>query len=71
MYLHFSRAHLPIEHTISIHHRAIRSCPWVKKLYLFAFDHLSSASNGMRHQDLRLIYDVMKEKELRVFVDVD
>ncbi|KAL8706642.1 MAG: hypothetical protein Q9201_000339 [Fulgogasparrea decipioides] len=45
--------------------RAIRACPWVKAIYMLAFECLG---DEMGNEDLRGIYDMMVEKELRIHV---
>ncbi|KAL8821981.1 MAG: hypothetical protein Q9223_000061 [Gallowayella weberi] len=49
-------------------YRAITACPWVKEIYLLAFDYLAVV--GMSEVELRGIYDMMVEKELRIHVDM-
>ncbi|KAL6720435.1 hypothetical protein ACLMJK_002357 [Lecanora helva] len=50
--------------------RAIRACPWVKELYLLAFEYLRGPG-GFSDEDLRGIYELMSEKELRIHVNLD
>jgi hypothetical protein len=52
----------------AIFYRAIRACPWVKDLYLLAFRHLGDV---MKRTELREIYELLLEKELRVRVALD
>lgn len=54
----------------SVFYRGIRACPWVKELYMLAFDYLSG-EGGMREADLRGIYELMGEKELRMHVALE
>lgn len=51
-----------------IYHRAIRACPWVKELAMMAFADLRDV---MSFEDLRGIYGVLREKELRLHADLD
>ncbi|KAL8803048.1 MAG: hypothetical protein Q9182_003418 [Xanthomendoza sp. 2 TL-2023] len=51
----------------AVFYRAITACPWVKELCLLAFEYLAG---GMSEAELRGIYDVMVEKELRIHVDM-
>ena len=46
-----------------VFYRAIRACPWVKSLYLLAFEFLSEV---LGERELKGIYDLMVEKELRI-----
>ena len=48
--------------------RAVRACPWVKGIYMLAFEWLRG---GMRVEELRGVYEGMGEKELRVHVSLD
>ena len=57
-------------------YRAVRSCPWAKQLYLFAFHHLrgrraDAVGEGMNDAELRALFRVMSEKELRLHVDLN
>ena len=49
-----------------VYHRAIRACPWAKGLYMLAFEYLSVA--GMEEGELRGVYEMMVEREVRVHV---
>ena len=68
LYLFFSISHLPKSDTISILHRSLRSCPWAKALYLLAFEHLTHL---LPTKELKRIYEVMREKELRIHIDLE
>lgn len=69
LYFLYSVQHqLPQSHIISVFQRAIRSCPWAKGLYLLAFRHLSTILPPL---ELKRVYEIMKEKELRIHVDLD
>lgn len=48
--------------------RAVRACPWAKEIYLLAFSHLRGA---MSDEELRGVYELMGERELRVHVSLD
>ena len=50
--------------------RAIKACPWVKEVYMLAFVHLSG-EGGFSGDELRSIYELMTEKELRIHVKLD
>lgn len=46
-------------------HRAIRACPWVKELYMLAFE-VEEVRGGMEEAELRAVYEMMLDKGLRV-----
>ncbi|KAI4228218.1 MAG: hypothetical protein L6R36_001797 [Xanthoria steineri] len=50
-----------------VYHRAVRACPWAKGVYMLAFEYLSVAG-GMEEGELRGVYEMMGERELRVHV---
>ena len=50
--------------------RGVRACPWVKDLYMLAFEHLRGGK-VMGEADLRGIYELLGEKELRVHVGLE
>ena len=52
-------------------YRSMRACPWVKSLYLLAFEHLRFVHGGMSDSELKGIYHLMGERELRIHVDLD
>ncbi|KAI9818591.1 MAG: hypothetical protein M1832_004364 [Thelocarpon impressellum] len=52
--------------TLALVHRAITACPWAKGLYLFAF----RSDVRAPRRELRAVYNVLGEKELRVHVDL-
>ena len=47
--------------------RAVRACPWVKALWMMAFEELRAA---MGQDELIGVYEMMEEKELRLHVDL-
>ena len=49
-------------------YRAIRACPWAKELYLMGFETLSDM---LPFSELKSIWRVMGEKDLRVHVDLE
>lgn len=51
-------------------YRGIRACPWAKALVMVAFTHLREAG-VMGFEELRKVYNVLVEKELRVHVDLE
>jgi hypothetical protein len=54
--------------TQEVFYRGIRACPWAKKVYLMAFGELKGL---MDFNELRAVYRVLAEKELRVHVDLE
>ncbi|MCJ1284860.1 hypothetical protein MMC26_004197 [Xylographa opegraphella] len=52
----------------AVFYRAIRACPWVKELYLLAFERLGQ---GMSVGELKGVYEMVVERELRVFVALE
>ncbi|MCJ1402120.1 hypothetical protein MMC11_005339 [Xylographa trunciseda] len=52
----------------AVFYRAVRACPWVKELYLLAFERFGEkASVG----ELKGVYEMVVERELRVFVGLE
>lgn len=51
-----------------IWYRAIRACPWVKELYLIGFEKMS---NILPFSELKSMWRIMGEKDLRVHVDLE
>jgi len=51
-----------------IWYRAIRACPWAKELYLIGFE---SMSNILPFSELKNIWKIMVEKDLRVHIDLE
>ena len=52
----------------NVFYRALRACPWVKELYMSAFEHLRTV---MAETELRGVYELMVEKELRIHVGLE
>lgn len=52
--------------------RAIRACPWVKELYMLAFE-IPEIRDAMREREgeLKALYEAMGDKGLRVHVEMD
>ncbi|OAX85331.1 hypothetical protein ACJ72_00296 [Emergomyces africanus] len=53
-----------------VFYRAIRACPWVKELVLLAFRE-QGLRDLMGQDELRKVWNVLVEKELRVHVDLE
>lgn len=58
----------------AVFYRAIRACPWSKDLILLAFERLyeraPGAGDGLQAQELRQLYHLLNEKQMRVHVDL-
>lgn len=58
----------------AVFYRAIRACPWSKDLILLAFERLyertPGARDGLQAQELRQLYQLLIEKQMRVHVDL-
>ncbi len=52
-------------------YRGVKACPWVKELYLLAFEYLREGEGGMEDGELKGCYDLMVEREVRVHVDLE
>ncbi|MCJ1308721.1 hypothetical protein MMC25_002375 [Agyrium rufum] len=53
-----------IEKAKGVLYRSIMACPWAKDLYLLAFEYLDNG--GMTKAELRALYAMMEERELRI-----
>ncbi|KAL8892557.1 MAG: hypothetical protein Q9215_000554 [Flavoplaca cf. flavocitrina] len=51
-----------------VYYRAIRACPWAKGIWMLAFEYLSGV---MEEAELRGLYEMMVEKELRIHVPLE
>ncbi|KAG8528845.1 uncharacterized protein KY384_006534 [Bacidia gigantensis] len=71
MYFTFEQSRGEIRRAKSVFYRAIRACPWVKELYMLAFEWLNEVKDGMNEEELRGVYDLMEEKGIRVHVDLE
>ncbi|KAJ5174284.1 uncharacterized protein N7482_000161 [Penicillium canariense] len=54
----------------AVFYRAIRACPWSKELPMLAFERLGGQQQGLSFDDLRELYNVLDEKQLRIHVDI-
>ncbi|KAL4892728.1 NRDE-2, necessary for RNA interference-domain-containing protein [Aspergillus ambiguus] len=83
LYILFELSHHNIQRAKDVFYRAMRSCPWSKELIMLAFTHLradvveshhptsSRKGDGMGFDELRRVYNVLVEKELRIHVDIE
>ena len=70
MYFLFEKSRGNMREAKAVFYRSIRACPWVKSLYLLAFEHLRGVEKGMSETELKGVYDLMCEKELRLHADL-
>lgn len=68
MYMLWELGHREKRRAKQVFYRAVRACPWVKDLYMLAFQHLG---DDMSWQELRAVYEMVVEKELRLHVSLD
>lgn len=65
LYFLFEHSRSETERAKTVFWRGLRACPWAKDLYMLAFEHLRGDA------DLRGIYELLGEKELRVHVGLE
>ena len=70
LYFLFEHSSHEVERAKTVFWRGLRACPWAKDLYMLAFEYLSG-EKGMEEADLRGIYELLGEKELRRHVRVE
>lgn len=70
LYFLFEHSRSEAERAKKVFWRGLRACPWVKDLYMLAFEHLKG-EKVMGEADLRGIYELLGEKELRVHVGLE
>lgn len=68
LYLLVEVRHGDMERAKNVFYRGMRACPWAKALIMLAFTHLREITG---FEELRKIYNVLVEKELRVHVDLE
>ncbi|RHZ65815.1 uncharacterized protein CDV56_104830 [Aspergillus thermomutatus] len=83
LYILFELSRNEINRAKEVFYRAIRACPWSKELVMLAFTHLRAdvvrdrykdsprKGEGMGFDELRWVYNVLVEKELRIHVDIE
>ncbi|PWY88350.1 DUF1740-domain-containing protein [Aspergillus heteromorphus CBS 117.55] len=85
LYILFELSRRQIQRAKDVFYRGMRACPWSKDLLMLAFTHLRAdvveerysrdrdgrKGEGMAFGELRHVYNVLVEKELRVLVDVE
>ena len=68
LYILFEHTRGEIGKAKAVWWRGVRACPWVKLLWMMAFEKLRS---GFRDEELREVWEVMGEKELRLHTDLE
>lgn len=77
LYILFELSHHDIRRAKDVFYRGMRACPWSKELVMLAFSHLRAdllgerRDEGMGFDELRRVYNVLVEKELRIHVDIE
>ncbi|RMJ24171.1 hypothetical protein PHISP_04951 [Aspergillus sp. HF37] len=79
LYVLFELSHNEVQRAKDVFYRGVRACPWSKELIMLAFTHLRADQHrdeaakgaGMGFEELRRVYNVLVEKELRVHVDIE
>lgn len=80
LYILFELSHNEVRRAKDVFYRGMRACPWSKELIMLAFTHLradlhkddeSGKRAGMGFEELRRVYNVLVEKELRIHVDIE
>lgn len=70
LYFLFELSRSEMEGAKTVFWRGLRACPWAKDLYMLAFENLRG-EKVMAEADLRGLYDLLCEKELRVHVGLE
>ena len=70
LYFLFEHSRFNAERAKMVFWRGVRACPWAKDLYMLAFEHLRD-DNTMGEVDLRGVYELLGEKELRVHIVIE
>ncbi|KAL4913765.1 NRDE-2, necessary for RNA interference-domain-containing protein [Aspergillus aurantiobrunneus] len=87
LYILFELSCNDIARAKSVFYRAMRACPWSKDILMLAFSHLREdvvrerrsdsgmtplrKGEGMDFHELRHVYNVLVEKELRIHIDIE
>ncbi|KAL4734604.1 NRDE-2, necessary for RNA interference-domain-containing protein [Aspergillus similis] len=79
LYILFELSRSEITRAKSVFYRAMRACPWSKDILMLAFTHLREDiatrkgvnGRGMSFHELRHVYNVLVEKELRIHIDIE
>ncbi|KAL5044711.1 hypothetical protein BDW71DRAFT_97374 [Aspergillus fruticulosus] len=79
LYILFELSRSEITCAKRVFYRAMRACPWSKDILMLAFTHLredivagkGGNGKGMNFHELRHVYNVLIEKELRIHIDIE
>ncbi|KAL4778330.1 NRDE-2, necessary for RNA interference-domain-containing protein [Aspergillus varians] len=83
LYILFELSRNEIARAKTVFYRAMRACPWSKDILMLAFSHLRedvireqhdselTKGEGMNFFELRHVYNVLVEKELRIHIDIE
>ncbi|RDW65775.1 uncharacterized protein DSM5745_09514 [Aspergillus mulundensis] len=81
LYILFEISRREITRAKNVFYRAMRACPWSKDILMLAFTHLredvvaeqhgDNGGKGMNFHELRHVYNVLVEKELRIHIDIE
>ncbi|KAL5333947.1 NRDE-2, necessary for RNA interference-domain-containing protein [Aspergillus crustosus] len=86
LYILFELSRSDITRAKSVFYRAMRACPWSKDILMLVFTHLrddvvrekysnqgqtGGVGQGMDFHELRHVYNVLVEKELRIHIDIE
>ncbi|KAL8662233.1 MAG: hypothetical protein Q9202_004915 [Teloschistes flavicans] len=64
LYFLFEHGNGNVERAKEVFWRAVGACPWAKEIYMLAFEFLGEGE--MNDGDLRAVYDLMIQRELRI-----
>ena len=70
-YFLFERSNQHMQKARAIFYRGVKACPWVKEIYMLAFECMRDTEGGLSEIELKGVYDLMGEKELRLHGDLD
>ncbi|CBF81878.1 hypothetical protein AN5456.2 [Aspergillus nidulans FGSC A4] len=79
LYILFELSRSELIRAKSVFYRAMRACPWSKDILMLAFSQLredtatreGESGKGMSFHELRHVYNVLVEKELRIHIDIE
>ena len=66
-YIIFEKTRGDMKKARAIWWRAVQACPWVKELWMMGFREMR---NEMNSEELKGLYEIMVEKDLRMHVDL-
>ena len=70
LYFLFEHSRFEAQRAKTVFWRGLKACPWAKDLYTLAFEYLRD-EKIMDEVDLRGVYELLGEKELRVHVELE